>query len=212
MTTKKTRVFLVDDHEIVRQALSMWVERSGDLEVVGEAANVADAMRGISKSNPDIAVIDLQLGGDSGVAVCDAIRVDHPHVKSLILTGMQDRSHLMEVIAAGASGYVLKVAPMSEIVDAVRAVGAGKTLLASAAAGALVPPSSKMKDEPTLSNQEERVLELVAAGLTNQQTAHRLNIANQTVKNHVSKVLRKLGLESRTQAAVYVALHRSNDS
>ena len=211
MIAKKTRVFLVDDHEIVRQALSMWVERSDDLEIVGEASNVVDALRGISTTSPDIAVIDLQLGGDSGITVCEQIRIDHPQVKSLILTGMQDRRHLMEVIAAGASGYVQKAAPMPEIVDAIRAVAAGKTMLAAAAAGVSAPPSSN-KDGPMLSDQEERVLELVAAGLTNQQTAHRLNIANQTVKNHVSNVLRKLGVASRTQAAVYAAQRRSDDS
>ena len=209
MIVKRTRVFLVDDHEIVRQALSMWVERSDDLEIVGEASNVVDALRGISTTSPDIAVVDLQLGGDSGVTVCEQIRVGHPDVKSLILTGMQDHRHLMKVIAAGASGYVLKLAPMTEIVDAIRAVAAGKTMLAVAASA---PSPFLEKDEPALSEQEERVLELVAAGLTNQQTARRLNIANQTVKNHVSNVLRKLGVESRTQAAVHVARRRSKDS
>ena len=211
-TNKKTRVFLVDDHDIVRQALCLWVGRSHDLEVVGEAADVVGAQRGITESDPDIAVIDLQLGGDSGIAVCEDIRVNHPHMRSLILTGMQDRSHLMEVIAAGASGYVLKTAPMGEIVEAIRAVAAGRTVLAAAAATAAEPSAPMKKGQPELSEQEERVLELVAAGLTNQQTAHRLNIANQTVKNHVSKVLRKLGLESRTQAAVYLARRRSDSS
>lgn len=190
----------------------MWVERTDDLEVVGQASNVIDALQGISESSPDVVVVDLELAGESGVAICEAIRVDHPHVKSLILTGTVGSSRLMEVIAAGASGYALKTASMPQIMDVIRDVAAGKTVLATAAAGASVPSQSETNDRLTLSDQEERVLRLVAAGLTNQETARRLNIATQTVKNHVSHVLKKLGVESRTQAALYVARRHSQDS
>lgn len=211
MRAIKTRVFLVDDHEIVRESLTRRLERTDDLEVVGEASNVHDALRGICNSSPDVVVVDLQLGTESGVAICEAIRVGHPRTRSMILTGMSDHSFLMAAIAAGASGYVDKLLSLSSIVDAIRSVAAGETMLATAAEIS-VSSSSRVSDTNTLSDQEERVLELVAAGFTNQQTAHRLNIANQTVKNHVSKVLKKLGLESRTQAAVYVAQHRSRGS
>lgn len=203
-SVRKTSVFLVDDHEVIRQALAVWLGRSDDLELVGEASTVADAVRGIAEANPDVAVIDLQLGTESGTVICKKIRAEHPQTRSLILTGVQDHRHLMEVIAAGASGYLSKVAPMAEILDGIRAVAAGRTVLAAAAADATgaSPPEPQ---ERRLSEQEERILELIAAGLTNRQIAGRLGIADQTVKNHVSKLLQKLGLQSRTQAAVYAA-------
>lgn len=207
---KVERVFLVDDHEVIRQALATWIERSDDLELAGEASNVADALRGISEEKPDVAVIDLQLGSESGISICKKIHTDHPGTKSLILTGVQDHRHFMEVVAAGASGYLSKVAPMAEILDGIRTVAAGKTAFPGVTEAA--EATSAERDEPQLSEREERILDLVAAGLTNHQIASRLGIADQTVKNHVSKLLQKLGLRSRTQAAVYASQRRSGDS
>lgn len=207
---KVARIFLVDDHEVIRRALATWIERSDDLELAGEASDVAAALGGIAETQPDVAVVDLQLGNESGISICEKIRTEHRDVKSLILTGMQDQRYLMDVIASGASGYVSKVAPMNEILDAIRAVVAGKTAFTVAATA---PPGRDHSepDEPQLSEQEQRILDLLSAGLTNSQIARRLGIADQTVKNHVSKLLSKLGLRSRTQAAIYAAERRSGE-
>lgn len=207
------RIFLVDDHELIRHALATSLERSDDLELAGEASNVADAIRGITEAKPDIAVVDLQLGSDSGITICETIRDRHPHVRSLVLTGSLDEGLVMRVVAAGASGYLLKVAPMAEILDAIREVAAGGTVLAGAAAeAAAAAAAGPGAPERELSEQENRILDLVAAGLTNRQIARRLDIAEQTVKNHVSKLLQKLGVESRTQAAVYATQRRSRQN
>lgn len=209
------RVFLVDDHEIVRRGLAQLVDAESDLEVVGEAGSVHEALRRIEATLPDVAVLDVRLPDGNGIDLCRDIRSTHPGIASLILTGYDDDEALRAAVLAGAGGYVLKDVRGNSLVAAIRQVAAGGTVQTTAvlrrAADALRPDHSESHDEgpaPALSLREGQVLALIAEGLTNREIGARLGLAEKTVKNYVSALLAKLGMERRTQAAVYATEHR----
>ena len=213
-----TRVFLLDDHEIVRRGIAQLVDAEPDLEVVGEAANVREAMRRIEATRPDVAVLDVRLPDGNGIDLCRDIRSTHPEVFCLILTGYDDDQALRSAVLAGASGYVLKDVRSGLLVQAIRRAAAGGTVqppdVMLRAARVLHSEHSDRPDPavPALSLRESQVLSLIAEGLTNREIGDRLGIAEKTVKNYVSGLLAKLGMERRTQAAVYGAerKHRSD--
>ncbi|MET0828852.1 MAG: response regulator transcription factor [Microbacterium sp.] len=206
-----TRVFLVDDHEIVRRGIAQLVDAESDLEVVGEAATVREAMRRIEATRPDVAVLDVRLPDGNGIDLCRDIRSTHPEVFCLILTGYDDDQALRSAVLAGASGYVLKDVRSRLLVEAIRRAATGATVqppeVMLRAARALHPEPSGRREpaEPALSLRESQILSLIAEGLTNREIGDRLGIAEKTVKNYVSGLLAKLGMERRTQAAVYGA-------
>lgn len=209
-----TRVFLVDDHEIVRRGISQLVDAETDLEVVGEAATVGEALRRIAAVAPDVAVLDVRLPDGSGIDLCRDIRSAHPGVRCLILTGYDDDHALQAAVLAGASGYVLKDVRSGRLVEAIRRAASGGTIqtpeLMLRAARVLDAEAESRRDAPgpALSLRESQILSLIAEGLTNREIGARLGIAEKTVKNYVSALLAKLGMARRTQAAVYGAEHR----
>lgn len=202
-------VFLLDDHELVRRGLREFLEEEGDLEVVGEAGTAAEAIDVIAGTRPDVAIIDVRLPDGNGIEVCRDVRSQYPDTQCLILTSYADEQALFEAIVAGAAGYVLKETKTSELVRDIRRLAAGESLLdpelkrdVLARAGAA---SSRTAE---LSPQEERILELIGEGLTNRQIGERLHLAEQTVKNYVSRLMAKLGFERRVQAALYATRRR----
>jgi two-component system, NarL family, response regulator DevR len=203
------RVFLLDDHEVVRRGLKELLEAAGDLEVVGEAGTAQEAISRIPPTRPDVAVLDVRLPDGDGIEVCRDVRSSHPEIQCLILTSFTDDQALLQAILAGASGYVAKQLKGDDIVDAVRRVAAGQSLLDPAVAARARERlrAEPMEDERVarLSAQERTILDLIADGLTNRQIATELNLAEKTVKNYVSNLLSKMGMERRTQAAVYAA-------
>jgi DNA-binding NarL/FixJ family response regulator len=203
------RVFLLDDHEIVRRGVKELLESEGDLEVVGEAGTAADALARIPPTRPDVAVLDVRLPDGDGVQVCREIRSAHPEVHCLMLTSFADDEALFQAIMAGASGYVLKQIKGADVVEAVRAVAAGQSLLDPSVTRRVVERLRNGQEEDELlarlSPQERNILRLIADGLTNRQIAEQVHLAEKTVKNYVSNLLSKLGMERRTQAAVYAA-------
>ncbi|HMG27799.1 MAG TPA: response regulator transcription factor [Acidimicrobiia bacterium] len=203
------RVFLLDDHEIVRRGVKELLETEGDLEVVGEAGTAAEALARIPPTRPDVAVLDVRLPDRDGVQVCREIRSAHPEIHCLMLTSFADDEALFQAIMAGASGYVLKQIKGADVVEAVRAVAAGRSLLDPSVTERVVERlrSGQEEDEllARLSPQERNILGLIADGLTNRQIAEQVHLAEKTVKNYVSNLLSKLGMERRTQAAVYAA-------
>lgn len=205
-----TRVFLLDDHEVVRAGLKHLLESAGDIEVVGEASNAASALARIPALKPDVAVLDARLPDGSGIEVCRQIRSSHPEINAIILTSFDDDEALFAAIMAGAAGYVLKQVTGQNLVDAIHHVAAGGSLLdPSVTAKVMERLRQGAPGEPdelkSLTAQERRILELVAEGLTNRQIGERLFLAEKTVKNYMSNVLSKLGLERRTQAAVFAS-------
>ena len=205
-----TRVALVDDHEIVRRGLRELLEASG-LEVVGEAGTAAEAVRRMPALRPDVVLLDMQLPDGTGVEVCREIRDQLPGTAVLVLTSYDDDEALFASIMAGASGYLLKQVRGTDLVEAVERVAQGQSLLSPEVTARVLervrrPPESDPR-LGQLTEQERRVLELVAEGLTNRQVGTRLGLAEKTVKNHVSGVLAKLGLASRTQAALFLREH-----
>jgi two-component system response regulator DevR len=205
-------VFLVDDHEVVRQGLRSLLEADG-LEVVGEAATAAQAVVRIAATRPQVAVLDVQLPDGTGVDVCREIRSMLPDTACIMLTSFDDDDALFAAIMAGAAGYLLKQIRGLQLVDAVRRVAAGESLLdPKVTARVLERVRSGPKQDPrlaALTDQERRILDLIAEGLTNRQIGTRLGLAEKTVKNYVSSMLAKIGVRSRTQAALYVAGGRS---
>ena len=204
------RVFLLDDHEVVRAGLAQLLESSGDIEVVGDAATAASALARIPALRPDVAVLDARLPDGSGIEVSRLIRSTHPEIKSIILTSYEDDEALFASIMAGAAGYVLKQITGQDLIAAVRHVADGGSLLdPSVTAKVMERLREGEPGEPEelkqLTPQERRILELVAEGLTNRQIGERLFLAEKTVKNYMSNVLAKLGLERRTQAAVFAS-------
>jgi DNA-binding NarL/FixJ family response regulator len=203
------RVFLLDDHEVVRRGLADLLELESDLEVVGEAGSAADARVRIPATRPDVAVLDVRLPDGTGVEVCRDIREENPDVKCLMLTSYSDDEALFDAIMAGASGYVLKDIRGNDLVEAIRQVASGKSLLdPSLTQRVLERLRNGDKEDPRiagLSDQEKRILELIGEGLTNRQIGEQMHLAEKTVKNYVSSLLAKLGMERRTQAAAYVA-------
>ncbi|MYS85188.1 response regulator [Embleya scabrispora] len=201
------RVFLLDDHEIVRRGLADLLGAEADIEIVGESASAVEAMRRIPALRPDVAILDGRLPDGSGVDVCRAVRSSHPEINALILTSYDDEDALFAAIMAGAAGYVLKQIRGGELVRAVREIAAGRSLLDPAVtAKVLERVRTGTHEDPrmaSLSDQERRIFDLVAEGLTNRQIAERLYLAEKTVKNYVSTMLHKLGFERRVQAAVF---------
>jgi two-component system, NarL family, response regulator DevR len=203
------RVFLLDDHEVVRRGLRELLESDGGLEVVGEAGTAEQALARIPPTKPDVAVLDVRLPDGDGIEVCREVRSRHPEVHCVMLTSFSDDEALLQAMLAGASGYIAKQITGADIVDAVRRVANGQSLLNPAVTARA---RDRLRSEPEgderlsrLSRQERTILELIADGLTNRHIAQRLNLAEKTVKNYVSNLLSKLGMERRTQAAVYAA-------
>lgn len=199
-------VFLMDDHEVVRQGVRALLEASGEIEVVGEASTAAEALARIPALRPDVAVLDVRVPDGNGIEVCREIR-SRLGTACLMLTSYSDDEALFEAIMAGAAGYVLKQIRGSELLTAVKRVGAGESLLDPAITGRVLQrlraPSETDERLARLSDQERRILALIAEGLTNRQIANELHLAEKTIKNYVSNLLSKLGMERRTEAAVF---------
>jgi DNA-binding NarL/FixJ family response regulator len=203
------RVFLLDDHEVVRRGVGDMLQAEGDVEVVGESASAAEATRRIPALRPDVAILDARLPDGSGIDVCRDIRSIDPTIKGLILTSYEDDEALFAAIMAGAAGYVLKQIRGTDLVDTVRRVAAGQSLLDPAVTQRVLErirhPVEEPKELRSLTEQERRILEHIAEGRTNREIASKMFLAEKTVKNYVSSLLAKLGLERRTQAAVLAA-------
>jgi two-component system response regulator DevR len=203
------RVFLVDDHELVRVGLRAKLETELDLTVVGEAATADEALRAVAEARPDIAIVDLQLGQGSGIDVCRAIRSRYPAVRCLMLSAFCDVRDVSAALLAGASGYMLKERPSQELIAAIREVGEGRTALDPILAGTgLADTRAGTQPDPflvQLSDQERQILELIAGGLTNRQIGDRLFLAEKTVRNYVSHLMAKLGMHRRSEVAAYAA-------
>jgi len=204
-----TRIFLVDDHEVVRRGVRDMLEAEDDFEVVGEAGSVEEALSRVAAVNPDVAVLDVRLPDGSGVELCRELRSTYPALACLMLTSFDDDEALFEAIVAGAAGYVLKQVKGSDIVNAVRQVGAGRSLLDPMMITRVMERlRNGAVEDPRLaglSGQERRILELLAEGKTNRQIAADMFLAEKTVKNYVSNLLTKMGMSRRTEAAVYAA-------
>lgn len=203
------RVFLVDDHEVVRRGLIDLLGADEELDVVGEAGSVAEAMVRIAAAHPDVAVLDVRLPDGNGVELCRDLLSGMPGLRCLMLTSFTSDEAMLDAILAGASGYVVKDIKGMELTRAVKDVGAGRSLLDNRAAAALMAKLRGAAEEseplPGLTDQERTLLGLLAEGLTNKQIADRMFLAEKTVKNYVSRLLAKLGMERRTQAAVFAA-------
>jgi two-component system response regulator DevR len=204
-----TRVFLLDDHEVVRRGVRDLLDSEDDLTVVGEASNGAQALDRIPVARPDVALLDVQLEEGTGIEVAREIRSRHPEIRCLMLTSFADDEALFDSIMAGASGYILKQVRGNDLIDGVRRVAAGQSLLDPAMTTRVLDRLRHGQEEDeriaSLTAQERRILDLLAEGLTNRQIGERLHLAEKTVKNYVSNVLMKLGMERRTEAAVYAA-------
>ena len=202
------RVFLVDDHEIVRRGVAELINAEADLEVVGEASTSGQALGRIAATLPDVAVLDVRLPDGSGIDLCREIRSAHPEVRCLMLTAYDDDRASSTAVLAGASGYVLKDIRGQGLLESIRAVAAGRSLLGPAVVRRVVEAASERGPASIeLSLRERQVLDLIAQGMTNRQIGESLELAEKTVKNYVSGLLAKLGMERRTQAAVYGAQH-----
>lgn len=200
------RVYLLDDHEVVRHGLRELLEREGDIEIVGESESAVDAMHRIPALKPNVAVLDARLPDGSGIDVCRHVRAVDPSIQGLILTSFEDDEALFAAIMAGASGYVLKQIRGTDLVDTVRRVASGQSLVDPEITRRVLERIRRGPDQPdelrSLTDQERRILALIAEGLTNREIAERMFLSQKTVKNYVSSLLAKLGMERRTQAAV----------
>jgi DNA-binding NarL/FixJ family response regulator len=209
MESEKIRVFLLDDHEVVRRGLRDLLEGEGDIEVVGEAGTAMEATARIPALRPHVAVLDARLPDGSGIDVCRDVRSVDPNIKALILTSYDDDEALFAAILAGAAGYVLKQIGSSDLVDGIRHVAAGQSLIDPQLTARVLERVRNGPEEheelAALTDQERKILTLIAEGLTNRQIGERMFLAEKTVKNYVSSILAKLGLERRTQAAVLAA-------
>ncbi len=201
------KVFLVDDHEVVRRGLVDLLGADPELDVVGEAGSVAEAMARVPAARPDVAVLDVRLPDGNGIELCRDLLSRMPDLRCLILTSYTSDEAMLDAILAGASGYVVKDIKGMELARAVKDVGAGRSLLDNRAAAALMAKlrGAAEKQDPLsgLTDQERTLLGLLSEGLTNKQIADRMFLAEKTVKNYVSRLLAKLGMERRTQAAVF---------
>jgi DNA-binding NarL/FixJ family response regulator len=200
------KVFLCDDHEVVRRGVKDMLEAEGDIDVIGEASTVAEAIARVPALRPQVAVLDVRLPDGSGITACRELRSALPELGCLMLTSFADDEAMLDAIMAGAQGFVLKQIRGSDLVGAVRTVANGGSLLDPTATARVMDrlrTHGQTQDKlAALSEQERKVLELIGEGLTNRQIGERLFLAEKTVKNYVSNVLSKLGLERRTQAAV----------
>ncbi|MFP4511666.1 MAG: response regulator [Acidimicrobiales bacterium] len=216
-----TRLFLLDDHEIVRRGLRELLEASGQFEVVGEAGTAEEALSRIPATRPDVAVLDVRLPDGDGVEVCREVRSKHPEIACLMLTSYSDDEALFEAIMAGAAGYLLKQVKGNDLIEAIQSVAAGQSLLDPTLTQKVLERirTGVVEDERTaqLTEQELRIFELIGEGLTNRQIAEQVHLAEKTVKNYVSNLLMKLGMDRRTEAAAFAARlderrHRRSDS
>jgi two-component system response regulator DevR len=202
-------VYILDDHEVVRRGLRDLLSDEADIDVVGEASRADGAFAQIIALRPDVAMLDERLQDGSGIEVCRRVRSVDPGIACLILTSFDDEDALFAAITVGAVGYLLKYARGEDLVDAVRRVAGGQSLLDPAVTSRVLSRLREGRPEEDrlagLTEQERRILALVVEGLTNRQIANRMFLAEKTVKNYVSNMLSKLGLESRTQAAVFAA-------
>jgi DNA-binding NarL/FixJ family response regulator len=207
----KIRVFLLDDHEIVRRGLKELLESEGDIEVIGESGLALEAIRRIPALRPDVAVLDGRLPDGSGIDVCREVRSRCPEIAALILTSFDDDEALFSAIMAGAAGYVLKQVRGNDLVETVRRVARGQSTLDPAVTQQVLDRLRRGPQEDAalapLTAQERRISELIGEGMTNRQIAEAMFLAEKTVKNYVSALLSKLGMERRTQAAVFAAKH-----
>ena len=203
------RVFLLDDHEVVRRGVRELLEAEDDIEIVGEADTAERAISRIPPTRPDVALLDVRLPDGNGVQVCREILSQRPEIACVMLTSFSDDEALLQAIMAGASGYLLKQIRGTDIVDAVRRAAGGESLIDPALADRvrdrLRTPPAEDERLARLTGQERRILALIADGLTNRQIAAEIHLAEKTVKNYVSNLLAKLGMERRTQAAVFAA-------
>ncbi|WP_134764842.1 response regulator transcription factor [Nocardioides sp. 1609] len=206
------RVFLLDDHELVRRGIKELLESEGDIVVVGESGLAEEAARRIPALRPDVAILDGRLPDGSGVDVCREVRSRDPRIKALILTSYDDDDALFAAIMAGAAGYILKQVRGTDFIDTVRRVAAGQSMLDPQVTAQVLervrngPPVDKELEH--LTGQEQRILELIGEGMTNRQIAETMYLAEKTVKNYVSSLLAKLNLTSRTQAAIFTTKHQ----
>ena len=208
----KLKILIVDDHDIVRKGLAMLVSRQEDLSVVAEAGTVAEAVEKARESVPDVVVMDIRLPDGSGIEACRDIRDENADIKVLMLTSYSDEEAVMGSIMAGASGYLLKKIRSQEIVDAIRRVGSGQSLLDPAITASVLERVRRGKEEDVLAQlteQEQRILELIAEGQTNREIAAQINLSDKTVKNYVSTILGKLEVSRRSQAAAFLAERRA---
>ncbi len=209
---EQIRVFLLDDHEIVRRGIKELLEGEPDIVVVGESGLADEAARRIPALRPDVAILDARLPDGSGIDVCREIRSRDPDIKALILTSYDDDEALFAAIMAGAAGYTLKQVKGNDLVETVRRVAAGQSTLDPSVTAAVLdrvrngPPVDKELER--LTGQEQRILDLIGDGLTNRQIGEQMFLAEKTVKNYVSSMLAKLGLTSRTQAAIFSTKHQ----
>jgi two-component system, NarL family, response regulator DevR len=203
------KVFLVDDHEVVRRGLADLLASDPELEIIGDAGSVSEAKVRIAALKPDVAVLDVRLPDGSGIELCRDLLSDLPELRCLMLTSFTSDEAMLEAILAGASGYVVKDIRGMELAQAIKDVGAGKSLLDNRAAAALMSKlrGSAERQDPLsdLTDRERTLLGLLSEGLTNRQIAARMFLAEKTVKNYVSRLLAKLGMERRTQAAVFAS-------
>lgn len=214
-TQHQVSVFLLDDHEVVRRGVKDLLEAEGDITVVGEASTAAQALARVPALRPDVAVLDVRLPDGDGVSVCRDLRSMMPDLGCLMLTSFADDDALYDAIIAGAAGYVLKQIKGQDLIDAVRTVAAGGSLLDAKATARVMQrlrdeAAAREREDPyaALTDQERRILELIGEGLTNRQIGERIFLAEKTVKNYVSSLLAKLGLERRTQAAILATEHK----
>lgn len=207
LTGSPIRIFLLDDHEIVRRGIADLLSAADDMEVVGEAGTAAEALRRIPAVRPDVALLDGRLPDGSGIDVCRDIRSSHPDIRCLILTSYDDDDALFAAVMAGASGYLLKEIRGSSLLEGIRQVRAGRSLLDPTVTERVMQRlRAGQQTDPRLAGLTERereILDLITEGLTNRQIGERLFLAEKTVKNYVSALLAKLGMQRRTQAAVF---------
>ena len=211
--TAPVRVFLLDDHEVVRRGVAELISVEEDLAVVGEASTAAEALSRVPAVQPDVAVLDVRLPDGDGVTVCRELRSRLPDLRCLMLTSFADDQALFDAIMAGAAGYVLKQIRGADLVGAIRTVAGGQSLLDPRATARVLDRmrhAAAAEPDPLsgLSEQERKVLELIGEGLTNREIGERMFLAEKTVKNYVSHLLAKLGLQRRTQAAILATEHR----
>jgi two-component system, NarL family, response regulator DevR len=203
------RVFLLDDHEVVRRGLTDLLEADDDLEVVGEAGTAEEALRRLPAARPDVAVLDVRLPDGNGIEVCREIRSQHPEIACLMLTSFADDEAMFAAIMAGAAGFLLKQVRGTELVEGVRRAARGESLLDPATTARVLDRIRTRTDEPDelagLTPQERVLLDHIAEGLTNRQIGEQMHLAEKTIKNYVSNLLTKLGMSRRTEAAVYAA-------
>jgi DNA-binding NarL/FixJ family response regulator len=213
---KTIRVFLLDDHEVVRRGVAAMLEAEGDIEVVGEAGSAEQALARIPAANPHVAVLDVRLPDGDGVSVCREIRSQLPQIACLMLTSFSDEEALFDAVMAGASGYVLKQIHGSDLVGAVRILASGGSLLDPRSTGQMLQRlrdrTSRKDPLAALSQQEKQILDLIGEGLTNRQIGERMFLAEKTVKNYVSNLFTKLGMSRRTQAAAFVTQLKTSEA